>query len=195
MKIFEFLSTIAFITLIFGMVITLTMTLTAIFLMLIKESEKTVFWLKAITRLLLTAVIVFFILRFTDGQSLSSALPFYILGFYFYMVLFTLVDETQKEITQEHQETYFDYIFLKASAFNPYLIVLALIYFILAIIFPVLTNFYIPSLLLDLYNWLIGFKIILWIVYVIGGFSILYTIQYSFVFFASIIRGVLRLAK
>lgn len=195
MKLFEFISAISFMTLVFGFIINFVMTVPVSLIMSFKASEKILFWAKAIIRILVTSVIAYYVITFTDGQSFSCSIGLSILGFYLYMVIFTLVDETEKETTQENQRTYADYIILRATSLNPYLIVVALTYFIFAILFPVLTNFYIPSLFLNLYNWLFSFKIISWIIYLVGGFTILYTIQYTFVFVTSIIRGLFRLMR
>ena len=195
MKLFEFISAISFMTLVFGIAIKLIMTIPFSLGLALKESEKTLFWLNAVVRILITSIIAYYILQFTNGMSLANSLGFYISGFYFYMVLFTLNDETEKETIQENQKTYSDYIILKAASLNPFLIVVALIYYILAIVFPVLTNFYIPSFFSNLYNWLFSFTIISWIIYLLGAFSVFYTIQYTFVFIISIIRGLFKFGK
>lgn len=180
MKIFEFLSAVSTIALISSLVLTLVMMLPTVLILLIKENEKSIFITNAINRILVTSVVSLFVLKFTNGYSILNSIGYYIIGFYFFMVLFTLFDESKKRFSQENAKKSTDILFLKSYSFNIYLIIIALIYYVLAIIFPILTDFSLPSLLLRLYYWLIGIKIILWATYVLGVFNILYTIKYTF---------------
>jgi len=195
MKIFEFVSGVSFITLVFGFIMNIFGAILSIIPLLLKENVKTLLVVKGITRIINTAIIVYFITDFANQKMPNYSLWLYILGFYYYMVLFTLTDESNKEALQEKQKTYNDYIFLKATSFNPFMIVIALIYFILAILFPILSNIYLPSIFLNLYHWLFSFKIISWIIYIIGVFTTLYIIQYTFVLVFSMVNRVIRLIR
>ena len=192
MKIFEFLSGISFITLVFGLIVNLLMIIPSTIAILFKNSAKTILWAKAMIRIINTSIIVNFIFDFASQKIPNYSLYLYIIGFYYYIILFTLSDESNKEALQEKQKTYTDYIFLKATSYNPFMIIVALIYFILAILIPNLTNFYLPSLFLKLYYWLFSFKIISWIIYVIGVFTTLYVIQYTFFIVYSITKKVFK---
>jgi hypothetical protein len=80
-----------------------------------------------------------------------------------------------------------DYTMQEAFNFNRYLIVIALFYFVFAINFPIILNFYIPSLSLSFFNWVLDFKLFYWIVNLAGFGATIYILKYTFMFILSIL--------
>lgn len=195
MNIFEFLVTICNLTLVTGFIITMIMSLPVGIFMALYENKKILIISKTIKTLLVTSIIAFYILSYTKDKVSSSSFFLYCIGFYSYLVIFTLVDETEKETIQQEQRSYADRIFLKATSFNKYLWVISLLFFILSILFPVITHFYIPFICLNGYNWLMNYKLIFWIINIIGGLSVIYIFYYSIVILIVILRWAFNLRK
>lgn len=94
--------------------------------------------------------------------------------------MYTLENETDKDAIQDEQKYPLDTIMLKATSYDKFLIVFSLIFFVLFLTFPILTNYIIPSVCYNLYNWLIGYKVIYWISIVLGGIFTIYIIRFTF---------------
>jgi hypothetical protein len=97
--------------------------------------------------------------------------------------MFTLIDAENANTAKSEN----DYTMQEAFNFNRYLIVIALFYFVFAINFPIILNFYIPSLSLSFFNWVLDFKLFYWIVNIAGFGATIYILKYTFMFILSIL--------
>lgn len=181
MEIFEFISTVCFLTLLTGFMLKLIILLPASILMGIFENVKISFYGKIIKVFIESSILVFYILSFTIEKTFIISILYYILGFYSYWIMYTLVNETDKEAIEGEQIYPYDALLLKATSYDKYLFVFSLIFFVLCLSFPVLTYFFIPSVCYMFYNWLMAYKVIYWIFIVFGGFATIYIIRYTFI--------------
>jgi hypothetical protein len=195
MNIFDYLITICNLTLVSGFIITMIISIPGGIVMALYENKKVFIISKIIKTIIVTSIIAFYILSYTTNKDISTSFFLYCIGFYSYLVIFTLVDETERETIQQEQRDYADRILLKATTVNKYLWVIALIYFILSLFFPIITHFYIPYICLKGYNWLMNYKLLFWIINIIGGLSVIYILYYSIVILVVILRGVINLKK
>jgi hypothetical protein len=180
MEIFEFIAAVCFLALFTGFIAKLIILLPASILMGIFENGKILFYGKIVKAFIVSSIIVFYILSFTKDKSLFISILYYILGFYSYWVMYTLENETDKDAIQDEQKYPLDTIMLKATSYDKFLIVFSLIFFVLFLTFPILTKYIIPSVCYNLYNWLMGYKVIYWISIVLGGIFTIYIIRFTF---------------
>jgi len=181
MSVFYFISTICTLTLLVGAIIKLIITIPYAIIMATYENIKVLLFVKIISTIVVSSTIVFYVISYTSGNPFIFSFLHYILGYYSFMVMFTLVTETEKETLQDEQKSYPDRIMLSATSYDKYMIIVSLGVFILAILFPVLSHYYIPFLFCKFYTWLISYKVISWITYFIGGLAILYILKYTIV--------------
>ena len=181
MEIFEYLVGVSILTLLVGWIIgAIVLVPTTIFLAFHQKGKYLIFG-KTISTIITSAVIVYFTFPFIEEKNLLFSLLYFAMGYYSYMVLFTLADETHRETIQSRQKNYFDKILLNASAYDKYMIAVSLVFFILAIIFPILTHFYIPHVAQKFYFWLLSYKLAYWIIHIFGTFAILYVLRFTII--------------
>ena len=183
MELLFFVGFISSLTLLFGLLLNLLMGIPISILMSYKQTYINIIIVNIITRLILTSIVAFSIIKFIHDRNDLNPILYYIIGFYSFMVMFTLIDAENANTAKSEN----DYTMQEAFNFNRYLIVIALFYFVFAINFPIILNFYIPSLSLSFFNWVLDFKLFYWIVNLAGFGATIYILKYTFMFILSIL--------
>lgn len=183
MELLFFVGFIATLTLLVGLIFNILMGIPISLMMTYKKSYINIIIINIFTRLILTSIITLAILNFVYNRTDVNLMLYYIIGFYSFMVMFTLIDSENTNIANSEN----DYNMQKAFNFNRYLVIITLFYFILAINFPFLLNFYIPSKILKISYWLIDFKFFNWVITIVGFGATIYIIKYTFVFILGVI--------
>jgi hypothetical protein len=188
MEALEFISAICFFTVLIRLVESATIGLVTSILVGIYKNEKIFFYEKIIKAFIVSSTIIFYALDFTSDKTVTISLLYYIIGFWTFIVIYTLADETDKETLANDPTLTKDSLVLINTSYNKYIFIISPIFFILCISFPVLTKYFIPSLCFKAYDWLMGYKAIYWIFFVFGGFVIIYIIRYTFNFLILLIK-------
>lgn len=183
MQLLFFVGFISSLTILFGLLLNLLMGIPISILMTYKETYINIIIVNIITRLILTSIVALAVLKFIHDRNYLNPTLYYIIGFYSFMVMFTLIDAENANTAKSEN----DYTMQEAFNFNRYLIVIALFYFVFAINFPIILNFYIPSLSLSFFNWVLDFKLFYWIVNLAGFGATIYILKYTFMFILSIL--------
>ena len=183
MEVFEFISATCFLTLFMGFIIKFIILIPTTIILTYNENIKVLFLGKIIKTLIVSSIIVFYIVSFTSGKSFITSLLFYILGFYSYIVMLTLVNESDKETIAEQNSGFLNRTIGKAKSYDNFMIIISLVFFILGLSFPVLTDYFIPTICYKFYIWLIDIKFISWIIYIFGAYCTIYIIRFTLLFF------------
>jgi|GEM_PF-6189330 len=181
MDIFRFIIAVCIITLLTGLIIRFIIQFIVAMILTFYEKINVIIAGKIIKTILLSLIITFYISNFTEQKTLIVSFLYYFLGYYVHMVIFTFLDNEEKDIIQNQEMSQERKIMIKATSLDKYMIVVSVVVFILGITFPFLTHFYIPIACQNIYNWLLEFKIISWIFYIIGIGYIFYIIKFTII--------------
>lgn len=181
MDTFRFIIAVCTITLLTGLSIRFIIQFIVAIILTFYEKLNVILVGKIIKTILLSLIIAFYISNFTEQKTLMVSFLYYFLGYYVHMVIFTFLDNEEKDILLSQEMVPERRIMVRATSFDKYMIVVSIVVFILGITFPFLTHFYIPTACQNIFNWLMGFKIISWIFYLIGIGYIFYIIKFTIV--------------
>ena len=179
MLFFKFIVTISNLSLLSGLIINFLIGLPKVILVNVWNKKYVFYIINTLKVLLLTLIVTNYIISYKNENISFFSIVYYFIGYYIFYVVFTLIDQTEKEELMNMDMGILDINRNNVYNYNPYNIIISVFCFILAIIFPTLTGFYLPDLFLKTYTWLFGFKFIGIPLFLNGIVVLLYVIQHA----------------
>src|ERR1035437_473805 len=118
MEIFRFIIAVCSITLLTGLIIRFIIQFIVAIILTFYEKLNVILAGKIIKTILLSLIIVFYISKFTEQKTLMVSILYYFLGYYVHMVIFTFLDNEEKDILLNQEMNHERKIMVRATSFD-----------------------------------------------------------------------------